>query len=96
MATPLTFSCKIVFGLTSGIGVVLGGAAITYLCGSRPSGPAALAAGTVIVAGASYGGYVKSESICKDVTPETFSVPLDLESYSNDPTLTPTPIKSLV
>ena len=95
MTTPLTFSCKIVFGLTSGIGVVLGGAAITYLFGSRPSGPA-LAAGTVIVAGASYGGYVKSESICKDVTPETFSVPLDLESYSNDPTLTPTPIKSLV
>ena len=95
MATPLTFSCKIVFGLTSGIGVVLGGAAITYLCGSRPSGPA-LAAGTVIVAGASYGGYVKSESICKDVTPETFSVPLDLEAYSNDPTMTPNHLNSLV
>ena len=95
MATPLTFSCKIVFGLTSGIGVVLGGAAITYLCGSRPSGPA-LAAGTVIVAGASYGGYVKSESICKDVTPVTFSVPLDLEAYSNDPTMTPNHLNSLV
>lgn len=95
MTTPLTFSCKIVFGLTSGIGVALGGAAITYMCGSRPSG-AVLAAGTVVVAGASYGGYSKSDSICKDVTPESFSVPLDLESYSNDPTITPTHLKSLV
>jgi hypothetical protein len=95
MTTLLTFSCKIVFGLTSGIGVALGGAAITYMYGSRPSG-VALAAGTVIAAGASYGGYSKSESICKDVTPETFSVPLDLEAYSNDPTMTPTHLKSLV
>jgi hypothetical protein len=95
MTTPLTFSCKIVVGLTSGIGVALGGAAITYMYGSRPSG-VALAAGTVIAAGASYGGYSKSESICKDVTPETFSVPLDLEAYSNDPTMTPTHLKSLV
>jgi hypothetical protein len=95
MTTPLTFSCKIVFGLTSGIGVALGGAAITYMCGSRPSG-IALAAGTVAVAGASYGGYSKSDSICKDVTPESFSVPLDLEAYSNDPTITPTHLKSLV
>jgi len=91
----LTFSCKIVFGLTSGIGVALGGAAITYMCGTRPSG-VAIAAGTVVVAGASYGGYSKSESICKDVTPESFSVPLDLEAYSNDPTMIPNHVKSLV
>jgi len=90
----LTFSCKIVFGLTSGIGVALGGAAITYMCGS--SSGVDLAAGTVAVAGASYGGYSKSDSICKDVTPESFSVPLDLEAYSNDPTITPTHLKSLV
>ena len=56
----------------------------------------ALAAGTLAVAGASYGGYSKSDSICKDVTPESFSVPLDLEAYSNDPTITPTHLKSLV
>ena len=95
MTTPLTFSCKLVFGLTSGIGVVLGGTAITYMCGSRPSG-VAIASGSVAVAGASYGGYAKSESICKDVTPESFSVPLDLESYSNDSTMTPNHLKSLV
>ena len=95
MTTPLTFSCKIVFGITSGIGVALGGAAISYLCGSRPSG-VAVAIGTLTVAGASYGGYVNSESICKDVTPESFSVPLDLEAYSNDPTLAPNHVNSLV
>ena len=82
MTTPLTFSCKIVFGLTSGLGVVLGGAALTYMCGSRPSG-VAIAAGTV--ARASYGGYSKSESLCKDVTPESFSVPTDLETYLTIP-----------
>ena len=95
MTTPLTFSCKVVFGIASGIGVALGGAAISYVCGSRPSG-VAVTVGTLAVAGASYGGYVNSESICKDVTPETFSVPLDLEAYSNDPTMTPNHVKSLV
>ena len=56
----------------------------------------AVTVGTIAVAGASYGGYINSESICKDVTPESFSVPLDLEAYSNDPTITPTHLKSLV
>lgn len=95
MTTPLTFSCKLVFGFTSGVGVALGGVLVTYLCGTRPSG-IALGISSVAVAGASYGGYSKSESICKDVTPESFSVPLDLEAYSNDPTMTPTHLKSLV
>ena len=45
---------------------------------------------------ASYGGYVNSESICKGVTPESFSVPLDLEAYSNDPTMIPSHVKSVV
>ena len=95
MTTPLTFSCKIVFGLACGIGVTLGGAAITYMLGSKPSG-VSLTVGTLFIAGASYSGYSKSESICKDVTPETFSVPLDLEAYSNDPTMTPNHLNSLV
>ena len=56
----------------------------------------ALAAGILAAAGASYGGYSKSDSICKDVTPESFSVPLDLEAYSNDPTMIPNHVKSLV
>ena len=46
MTTPLTFSCKIVFGLTSGIKVALGGAEITYMYGSKPSG-VVLTSGTV-------------------------------------------------
>ena len=91
MTTPLTFSCKIVFGITSGIGVALGGAAISYLFGSRPSG-VAVAVGTLTVAGASYGGYVNSESICKGVLNHS----LDLEAYSNDPTLAPNHVNSLV
>jgi hypothetical protein len=54
------------------------------------------AVGNVAVAGASYSGYANSESICKGVTPESFSVPLDLETYSNDPTMIPSHVKPLV
>ena len=63
--------------------------------GSKVSG-IAITVGSVAFACASYGGYVNSESICKDVTPESFSVPLDLEAYSNDPTLAPNHVNSLV
>lgn len=86
--TPLTLSCKIVFGLTSGIGIVMGSTLISYITGSRPAtilvgAVSVLATGTV---------FIISEPVCRDLSSEKIGsslqhVPRDIEAYSNDPAI---------
>ena len=51
-------------------------------------GPPALIVGAVVISGANYAGYSKSDYFCNDVKLESFLVPIDLEAHSIDPILT--------
>jgi len=75
--------------------LVVGGALTANTRDSRVVSRSALTTGAVVVSYANYAGYSKSDYFCNDVTPELFSVPLDLEGYSINPRLTPPHLKSV-